>query len=235
LCANAEHRPRPMDSTLRGMTDERKGGIALIGAVLATMAVMALHPSGHDLLAPGRLEQAAWLNAALHGLAIAALPVLFLGALELTRRLDGPDRLAIAALVAYGLASVAGMAAASVSGFLATAVARRLAEAAPEQRQVWAVLFRYTGELNQAFAKVLTVSSAAAILLWSAALLRRTLARGVAVYGIAVSAITVVGVASGHLRLGVHGYGLVVLTQAAWFIAVGLMLWRAPTGGRAPS
>jgi hypothetical protein len=31
---------------------------------------------------------------------------------------------------------------------------------------------------------------------------------------------------SGHLRLDVHGFGLVVLGQAVWFITVGTLLWR---------
>jgi hypothetical protein len=29
---------------------------------------------------------------------------------------------------------------------------------------------------------------------------------------------------SGHLTLGVHGFGLVVLAQASWFIAVGALM-----------
>ncbi|MGZ6077635.1 MAG: hypothetical protein ACXWLS_00105 [Myxococcaceae bacterium] len=32
---------------------------------------------------------------------------------------------------------------------------------------------------------------------------------------------------SGHLSLGVHGMGLVVLTQVLWFAGAARMLWRA--------
>ena len=67
------------------MSDERKGGIALIGSMAVLVFVMVLHPTAHDLLAPGKLERVALINATLHGIAIAVLPVLFLGSLSLTR------------------------------------------------------------------------------------------------------------------------------------------------------
>jgi len=209
------------------MSDERKGGIALIGSMAVLVFVMVLHPTAHDLLAPGKLERVTLVNATLHGIAIAVLPVLVLGSLSLTRRLDGPDRLAVAALAAYGTATVAGLIAATLSGFAATGVAREMMAAPVQDRRLWSMLLELNGHLNRAFAKVLTVASAAAILLWSVAMLRRDFAKGVAVYGVGVSALTILAVVSGKLVLDVHGYGLVVLTQAIWFIAAGVLLYAA--------
>jgi len=208
------------------MSDEKKGGLALMGGMMVLLLVMLLHPTGRDLLAPGKLERVALANAMVHGTAIAVLPVLFLGSLALTRRLDGADRLAVAALVAYGLAAVAGVIAATSSGFVATGLAREMVQAPVSDRRSWAMLLELAGHLNRAFAKVLTVASAAAIVLWSAAMLRRRFARILAVYGIAASAITVLGVAPGKLILDVHGYGLVVLTQALWFVGAGAFMIR---------
>ncbi|HEX2331054.1 MAG TPA: hypothetical protein VHN74_20185 [Candidatus Angelobacter sp.] len=37
------------------------------------------------------------------------------------------------------------------------------------------------------------------------------------------------GSASGHFHLNVHGYGMVVLTQAIWFVAAGVQLWNVET------
>jgi hypothetical protein len=33
-------------------------------------------------------------------------------------------------------------------------------------------------------------------------------------------------VLSGHVKLNVHGFGMVVFGQAAWFISAGILLWR---------
>src|ERR1700737_4631890 len=112
------------------MTDERKGGIALITGTIAVLVTMALHPTGHELLdSGGRFNRVALLGVVAHTLAEVALPILFLGALALTRRLSSPDRSAIAALVLYGFALIAGMVAAAVSGYVAPALARQITAA----------------------------------------------------------------------------------------------------------
>ena len=36
----------------------------------------------------------------------------------------------------------------------------------------------------------------------------------------------VIAICSGHLRLNVHGMGIVVFSQAIWFIVVGTQLWN---------
>jgi hypothetical protein len=41
-----------------------------------------------------------------------------------------------------------------------------------------------------------------------------------------VGPVIVIALLSGHLTLGVHGFGLVVLAQASWFIAVGALMLR---------
>jgi hypothetical protein len=38
--------------------------------------------------------------------------------------------------------------------------------------------------------------------------------------------VTVVAVFSGHLSLDVHGFGMVMLTQAIWCVVAGVTLWR---------
>ena len=91
-------------------------------------------------------------------------------------------------------------------------------------------MFHHNGLLNQAFARVLVVASSISILLWSATIARsRALALGMGVYGLFLGPATVLAVVSGHLSLDVHGFGLVVLGQAVWFIGVGVLLCRAET------
>lgn len=214
------------------MTDARKGGIALIAGAVGTLVTMAFHPSGHELRTAGeRFGGMASLTAGVHALAIASLAVLFLGALALTQRLAASDRLATAALVAYGMALVAGLGAATVSGFVAPGLVRELATAEPDAAEAWRLLLGYNWRLNQAAATILVMASAVAIALWSAAIVReRALARGIGLYGLLLGAVLVVAVASGHQTLDVHGFGLVTLGQAVWFVGMGVFLWQSEQG-----
>jgi hypothetical protein len=213
------------------MNDDRLGGLALIAGAVAGLVTMSLHPTGHDLAAPGQFASAALRNAAVHGLAIASLPVSFLGALALSRRLESPARLATAALVIYGFALAAVMNAAVVSGFVAPRLVRGMIDAAGPARDGWQMLLDYNYFLNQAFARVYVVASFAAIFLWSLAIVRgRVLAAAVGVYGLVMAPVAILAVAAGHVRLGVHGFGLIMLVQALWLAAAGVLLlrFRAP-------
>lgn len=207
------------------MTDERKGGIALIAGAIGGLVTMALHPTGGGVLTPAQFERFAIMNVVAHSLAIASMPISFLGALALTRRLQSADRFSISALVVYAFALVAGMLAATASGFIATPLVGGETTAATELNHA---LYHYTGLWNQAFARILAVSSSMAILLWSLAILRnRRLSVRVAYYGIPLGILIVLLVASGSLKLDLHGFGLVMILQGVWFISVGSLMIRA--------
>jgi hypothetical protein len=66
---------------------------------------MLMHPSGVSVPAE-QFTHLAFVNALVHGLAVVSVLVAFLGTLALWRRLDSPSRLALAGLVAYGLALI---------------------------------------------------------------------------------------------------------------------------------
>ena len=208
------------------MSDDRKGGFALIAGTIALFATMALHPSGHELLGGGgRFNRVALLILVAHTLAEIAIPVLFLGALALSRRLSGPDRFATAAMVMYGFGLIAGMVAAALSGYVAPGLARRIAGSTGPATELWRIIFSYNGALNQAFARILVIASSVAMILWSFAILKtRALPRGIALYGLLAGVALVVAVGPGLLPLNVHGFGLVVIVQGAWFIAAGSMM-----------
>src|SRR5438105_4984001 len=207
------------------MTDDKKGGIALIAASLAGILTMSLHPTGWDLSAPDKLAPMALLLVAVHALAVASMPVLFLGALALSRRLASPDRLALAALVVYGFALAAVLVAAVVDGFVVPSLAREIMTAPPPATEEWRIA-HYNGLLNQSFARVFLVASSTSIVLWSVSILRsRTLAPSVAIYGLLVGPAVIAAVVSG-LRLDPHGAGSLILAQSLWFIVVGTLLWR---------
>jgi hypothetical protein len=201
------------------MSNDSAAGLSLGISTLALLATMAMHPTGHDVVqgAASTLHR----NAAVHTMAILAMPLALYGLLVLTRRLTAPN-LPWIALLFYALACAAGMCAAVASGFIAPKVADD------------AVLFHYTGLLNQGFALVFVLAASIAIVLWSIALLRQIAWLGV--LGLIVGTLTFLAVGSGHVRLNVHGFGAVVVAHAVWMVCVAVVLARGTlaTGEAAP-
>lgn len=217
------------------MTDDRMSGIALITGMAGTIITMALHPTGHDLIS----EHAAsmmQLNVAVHTLALVCVPILFLGALGLTQRLASPNRLALSGLVLFGFAEVAVMIAAAASGLIAPGLFHHMSETGPAAADAWRAAMALTGHLNQAFALIFTVASSVAIVFWSAAILKSSIFnRALGIYGCILGPLTILGVLSGHIRLNVHGFGMVVIGQAVWFISAGVILWNEKQGPAQPT
>jgi hypothetical protein len=212
------------------MTDDRMSGMALITGMAGSIITMALHPTGHDLSTPEHSATMMQLNVAVHSLALVCVPILFMGAIGLTRRLASPNRLALAALVMFGFAEVAVMIAASMSGLVAPGLFHHMA-AEPGMSDTWRAVLTLSGHLNQAFAQVYVFASSAAIVLWSAAILRaHTFSRSLGIYGCVLGPLTVIAVLSGHIRLNVHGFGVIILSQALWLIAAGVLLCREKDG-----
>ena len=210
------------------MANDRQGSIALVVGSVGMLVTMGLHPSSHDLLTAGdRFTSVAAVTVGVHALAIASLGALFLGAFAFSRRLSTARHLAPSALVAFGLAVVAGLGAATASGFVGTGLVREILAAEPGAAEGWRLLLGYNGRLNQAFAQVFVMASSVAVTLWSAALVSdRGLPRALGLYGLLMSALLALALASGHLTLGVHGFGLVTLAQAVWFVGAGVLSWR---------
>jgi hypothetical protein len=208
------------------MTDTRLGGAAIIAAAIAAIIVMAVHPTSHELFAPGKFSTVAVIGEAVHIFAILSNPVAFLGALALARYLDSPNRLAMSALAIYGFALVAVTIAATLSGLVAIPILQKLV-GQPQSSPQLEGLAQYTGLLNQAFARIYALLASIAIALWSIQIIRtRRLPLAAGIYGLVIAPVIFVAVVSGHVRLDVHGMGAVVLLQGIWFITVGAALYR---------
>ena len=143
------------------MKRELASGSLLIAGAAAGVLVMALHPTAHGLMNAESGPHLTQLNVMVHGLALAATPLDFLGLLGLWRRL-APSDLATAGLVVYG-GCVAVMSAAVASGFAALGVIARIVAA--EGSKMPDVFLLYTGLWNQGFAKANVVASSIGILL----------------------------------------------------------------------
>ena len=204
------------------MKRDLASGLLLITGAASGVAVMLLHPTGHELMDPENGARLARLNAFVHGLALAAMPAIFLGLTGLRRRAGSSD-LATAALVAYGWGCVAVMGAAVASGFVAPGVIEHIV--AKEGSKIPDAFLLYTGLWNRAFAKVNVVASSLGILLFSAAILRAGAAwRAAGSAGAMLSGFILVLFFAGHVGVDVHGFGIVTFAQSAWLIWVGVLL-----------
>lgn len=205
---------------------ETASGILLIAGALCGMVVMTLHPHGREIIEAGRFAAMARLNAGVHAAALFGVGGVFLGLLGLRRRLAGSD-LATAAVVAYGFGAVAVMSAAIASGFVATDLLGRIVEAGNAPAELDRALLSYTHLINGAFAKVNVVASSLSLLLWGTAIQRTgRLPRAAGIAGLVIGALLLGGFLAGHLRVDVHGFGIVTFAQAAWLIAMGVLLLR---------
>jgi hypothetical protein len=186
---------------------------------------MISHPGGK--ISPAEGDHVARMLIVVHSLALASIPVIFLGAWGMSRRIGGPDRLAWAGLMLYALASIAVMNAAVCDGLLAPNLIRQIVSATPETRDGWRMVMNYNFLMNQAFARVYAVASSLAVVLWAVSILRnKTLGRGVGIYGAALGAVTVAGIFSGFLTPDRHGFGMLIFGQAIWFLIVAAGLLR---------
>jgi hypothetical protein len=221
------------------MKDNRLGGIALIIGAVSGMITMSLHPvTGGHPITPAQFEKLAALMIGVHVLAIAGIPFSFLGALALTRRLDSLNRLALAGLVIYGLSLVAVLIAPAISGLVGTEIIRHVIERGADS-ELWPTLMKYNFLINQAFAKIFVVASCAAVALWSVTIVKsHALPIALGIYGLLIGAGTIIVLICGALSLDAHGFGLVVFSQAIWFIAAGIFLLRSRethTSGAGPA
>jgi hypothetical protein len=228
-CGESSLTARRSALTVGRMTDERRSAIALIAGSAGMIITMIFHPGGK--IAPEQLEYFIRLDIAVHSLALASLPVLFLGAWGMSRRLDGGDRMAWAGLVLFALASVAVMNAGTLNGLVAPKVMRQIVAATPETRGTWQAIANFSFQMNQAFSRLYAVGASLAILLWSVAILRyRALGRGVGIYGLVLGPVIVVAICSGLLTPDRHGFAMLIFGQAIWFLVVAGRMWGLPAG-----
>ncbi len=210
------------------MKDNRLGAIALILGTVSGIITLSLHPSGgaHHV-SPAQFEKLILLVIGVHALAIAGLPFSFLGTFALSRRLESPSRLALLALVIYGLSLVAIMSAATMSGLVTPPILRHMVAHSPASDQ-WRTLMEYNHFINQGFAQIGAVGSCAAIVLWSTLIVkRRALPLAIGIYGLVLGPAIVIAMIAGALSLDVHGFGLITFTEAIWFIFAAIFLWRS--------
>jgi hypothetical protein len=219
------------------MTDNRKAGIALIVGSLGGILTMAIHPTvaGSSLTAE-QVGHLSVVSGAAHSMAMVSVLLLFLGACGLTRCIAAADRISFAAIVTYGFACVAVVIAAAISGFTLPAIMKHLVRDVPAAAHQWQIVIDGIFQINQTFARIYSVATSMAIILWSVSALRNGgLGHSVAIYGCIISVLIILGIGTGHWRLDVHGMAVLWLGQAIWFILVGSQLCSRPASHITPA
>jgi len=209
------------------MTDDRLSGLALISGSGGMIITMSLHPTGH--VAVAQVESMIRVLIAVHALALACIPIQFLGAWGLSRRVASPKRLGMIGLVLYAMALFAVMNAAVADGLITPNLLRQIITSAgsPAAADAWRMMSHYNFYVNQAYAQVFVAASSVAIAMWSGSILHsRELARGLGIYGCILGLVTLFALFSGRLNLDAHGFGIVIFGQAGWFVVAGSLLWQ---------
>jgi hypothetical protein len=205
------------------MTDDRKSGLALIAGSVGVIITLSLHPSGH--ITPDQIDSVARRLVVIHGLALACIPLLFLGVMGLSQRLASADRLALAALALYGFALLALMNAAVFDGLVSPDLLRQIIANSPPARDGWRMIMQFNGYVDQAFGKVFLVAASAALILWSASIVRsRALAPAAGYFGGILGLLALAVLFSGQLQRSPHVFSLLIVCQVLWFMTVGGLL-----------
>jgi hypothetical protein len=192
---------------------DKAAGIALVAAAVGIVFGMAHHPT--------RLAEAE-LAVIVHAFMIVMVWAMLFGFTHFarTRGLGRPALLA--GLLAYAIGAGANIGAATVNGLATPALSEN------GVRTVGPDIFAFAWALNQALDAIGVFGVGAAYFLWSLDLLRdRTvLARVAAATGMLTGAATMALLATGALRMNVHGAFIVYAAQVGWAALVGVYMLR---------
>lgn len=212
---------------------DRIYGIILAAASIILAAFMAMHPTVHSHHPQSFIEEMtgiAHVNNIVHGSLMANMGLLVLGLIGVCDRLGWHRLLVRGGFVAYVMGAIGGMFAAIVNGFVVGALVSGAAgdadaDTVMERLRPALDALHLTGEMCS---RLFVVAACAAALLWSWAMFMRGGAmRTIGVIGIVAGALPLILLVAGHLHMDVHGFGLFVLMQAIWYIAVASLLIRA--------
>jgi hypothetical protein len=212
------------------MRDERIYGTALILGTIALLGTGTLHPTGGNLLATAEsFAHYAPINVLAHSLALAGVWLGCVGVIGLSRRLgtNRPD--VTAALVAFGLASVAVSIAAVTDGLVSTRLAAAYVSTDIDaDRKVLRGFMQYSYNIASSLSRYYVFAVAVALLLWSWAAWRTRFAVVLPWIGAAVGVTGLVAQLTGHMKMNTHDVLLLAVGQGIWMIAAGVTLLRAP-------
>lgn len=197
---------------------DRSSAVALLVAALGGLLTMAFHPTAEGIRTSADPSRALWGNQAVHVLGIVSVLAMLHGTVGLTHALFGHrPGLVRTNLIAAGAAAAFGSLAAIASGFVGSS----LLASGDRDSAAW----RANAATNQACAALFVAAFAATVVV-SSWFGRGRLPRWLGAFGVGSSVLLLGALLIGHLRLGVHGFGLVVVAQSVWMFGAAHALWR---------
>ena len=205
-------------------------GWMLAGGSILASAFAFVHPEITSSELSGVLRQmnsGALFNGWVHGTLIALYLMLVAGFYGLSRQL-GLSRPRVAlAMVFYAAGVAAMMSAAVINGFALAMFAGRYAQFAPDHAAAIGSSINLAGSISATWAGIGATATSAAIVAWSSAIIGRGGAtRVIGGLGILLGIATAALLVTGTLILNVHGFLLLVMTQAIWTVVIGVQLIR---------
>jgi hypothetical protein len=205
--------------------------VVLLVASLLEALVMVHHPSvdaTDPLRAVTQIAALARRSGIVHGILIGLMLLIGYGFIEFIRRRGSSRAWIRLGALAYGCGVALMLGAAMASGFVITGAATLLPHGTPDELRIALQFLLFCRVLNQSCANAAVVAMSAGIAFWSLDLWRSgAAARGVALGGGVIAAVSAFALLGGVLRLDVHGMLAIVLAQGAWNVAVALLMSRS--------
>lgn len=220
------------DSRGNDRASSAPGVILLVASLLEVMGMLH-HPSVQtsDISqAVAQIGRFATLSAVVHGVLITLMLLIAYGFVDFALRRGISQPLIRAGGMAYGCGVLVMVGAGLVSGFIISDVASLIPHVTAVDQQINLQILLLCRVLNQACANFAVVAMSAGIVFWSLDLCRDSGSfRAVGVFGCLVGLLPALALIFGEIHLDVHGMTEIVMVQAAWNIAVALlMIYRTP-------
>jgi hypothetical protein len=204
-------------------------GVIIVACGALAVFAMAHHPSveartpAEAIREIGRIGA---VNQVVHGAMIAIITALLFGFAIFSMRRGLAKEAVLGGFVAQAIGTAAMIVAAMTSGFLIPGIAVRYAAASPAGLQFAAQVIAICAEIIQLFGKLGVIGMTLAVVLWSVDLVRVPgPVRMTGILGFAAGALAVAMLLfAGHLTP--QTLGIIVLGQAVWYCAVGVLLIR---------
>jgi hypothetical protein len=205
----------------------RLSGLTMVAGSVGVFVTLILHPSERGLFDPAQVGSIGRMMIIVHSLALVSLPLWFIGAFGLSRRIGWCGSFSLAALIIYGFGLAALMNAVVIDGLVTPGLARAIANATPDKAIGWKIAFSHNVLLDQAFMSVFLVACSVAIVSWSVSIVRSAaLARALGVFGCVLGTATVITQLTGWLGQYPHIFFIALTGQAIWFFSAGMQLFR---------
>jgi hypothetical protein len=207
------------------MNASAKTGIALlIGSFLLTVT-MVLHPAGGSF---EHLLKVTPIIIISHAIAIAAMPVFYIGFKGLHAVMDREKLLSQLAIAFALFALIAGMMAAAINGLALPVFINRFADADATTVETLKPILKYGMSLNHAFDYILIGMLCISVLLWSIEMVKaKKLSVWLGYFGIVLTLTAVVMLVSGFVFVTLYGFRVFVFGLMAWIVWAGVHLIKS--------